>query len=522
MSSSRPPKNVAITATGVAIAFVLPGLYVIGQTVSLSGDLGEAWSDSLGPLWRTLQLATAVSITATLLGTSLAWLLQRTDLPGRRIWRIVVPLPLALPSFIGAAAFIAAVTPQGVLGGVAEAFGLGGPQGFRGLGAAWLVLSLFTYPYVYLPVAARLANLSTSVEESALLLGASEAAVIRRVVLPQISRVMAAGGLLAFLYALSDFGAVQLLGYDTLTRVIFATRLSDQAVSFTSATIVVLLAVAVAFGARRIGARFGSEQRATLRAGRHVPLGPWRWPAVGVVATPVVLGLLVPIWSLGLWAARGIAEGRVGFERLVDPAVNTIVVSLVAALAGMATVLPVALLTTRYRSRLGSPVSVFVLAGYAVPGLVVALALVFWSLNTPGLGFLYQSFPLLIGAYVIHFGSQALGGAEVAVASVPGSVRESADLLGAGRLRRFFHIELPLMRPGVTAGAGLVLLSTLKELPATLLLAPTGFSTLATSVWQSFEDGFFAEVGLASLVLIAVAGTLSWFLILRRPHSIGA
>ncbi len=78
------------------------------------------------------------------------------------------------------------------------------------------------------------------------------------------------------------------------------------------------------------------------------------------------------------------------------------------------------------------------------------------------------------------------------------------------------------MRPGVTAGAGLVLLSTLKELPATLLLAPTGFSTLATSVWQSFEDGFFAEVGLASLVLIAVAGTLSWFLILRRPHSIGA
>ncbi len=134
-----------------------------------------------------------------------------------------------------------------------------------------------------------------------------------------------------------------------------------------------------------------------------------------MVATPVVLGLVVPISSLGLWAARGIAEGRVGFERLVDPAVNTVVVSLVAALAGMAAVLPVAMLTTRYRSRLGSPVSVFVLAGYAVPGLVVALALVFWSLNTPGLGFLYQSFPLLIGAYVIHFGSQALGGAEVAV-----------------------------------------------------------------------------------------------------------
>lgn len=517
MNRARAPWGLTAIGGVVALAFVLPGVYVLWRTLALSGDLPELWSEAQGPLWRTLQLATTVSLTATAVGTALAWLLHRSDVPMRRLWRVLVPLPLALPSFVGAAAFIAAVAPGGILGDLAVSVGVDGPRGFRGMGAAWLILTLFTYPYVYLPVAARLGGLGTSVEESALLLGSSEPQVLRRVVLPQLAPAMAAGGLLSFLYTLSDFGAVQLLGFDTLTRVIFATRLSDRAVSFTAGSLVVILAVVVAIAARRLGAGMGAEQRSSLRAGRQVSLGAWRLPALALPLVPVVLGLVVPLLSLAVWAWRGLSDGRVGFSELVEPAGNTVAVSVAAAVAGMAAVLPVALLTTRFRSRIATSVSTLVLAGFAVPGLVVALALVFWTLNTPGLAVVYQTFPLLVAAYVVHFGSQALGGAEVAVAAVPGSVRESAELLGAGRLRRILRVELPLMRPGLQAGGGLVLLSTFKELPATLLLAPIGFTTLATSVWGSFEDGFFAEVGLAGLALVAVAGVLSWFLVLRAP-----
>ena len=161
------------------------------------------------------------------------------------------------------------------------------------------------------------------------------------------------------------------------------------------------------------------------------------------------------------------------------------------------------------------------LAGFAVPGLVIALSLAFWALNVPLFDRLYQSTPLLITAYVIHFGAQALRSSEVAVASVPRRVAESALLLGASPLRRALTVHAPLMRPGLLAGAGLVLLSTVKELPATLLLAPIGLETLTTRVWGSFEGGFLAEAGLASIALVVASGVLTWGLVLRRADHLG-
>jgi iron(III) transport system permease protein len=161
------------------------------------------------------------------------------------------------------------------------------------------------------------------------------------------------------------------------------------------------------------------------------------------------------------------------------------------------------------------------LGGFAVPGLVIALSLAFWALNVPVFDRLYQSTPLLLTAYVIHFGAQALRSSEVAVAGVPRRVAESALLLGASPLKRALTIHAPLMRPGLLAGAGLVLLSTVKELPATLLLAPIGMETLTTRVWGSFEGGFLAEAGLASIALVVASGLLTWGLVLRRADHLG-
>jgi len=234
----------------------------------------------------------------------------------------------------------------------------------------------------------------------------------------------------------------------------------------------------------------------------------------------VTIGLIAPMAVLGRWTWRGLrGEGirdRVDLGGVWQPALNTAGVAIVAALVAIAVVLPVAYLTTRHRSRVGGIANALVVGGFALPGLVIALAVVFWALQAPLVGGLYQTFPLLTFAYVVHFGAQAMRASQVAVSGVPRRLDDAARSLGAGRMRRLRTVDLPLMLPGLVAGAGLVLLSTMKELPATLLLAPIGFETLATRVWSATESAFFARAGAAALVLIALSGVLTWLLTIRR------
>lgn len=518
-SSGRPQRWMLVYSAIVGAAFALPGAFVALRTLQLGDELGETLRAAMSPLGRTVLLAVTVSATAALLGTALAWLLVRSDLSGRNTLRILVVLPLVLPSFVGAAAFLAALAPGGVLYEVLDLVGIDPPR-LRGFWPSWFVLSLFTYPYVFLPVAARLLALSPTLEESARMLGRSGLETFRDVTFPQLRTSIGAGGLLVFLYTVSEFGAVQLLGYDTLTRVIFATRLSDRATSFTASLVLVVLAISVVIANRF--QRGGRSQDGPVRAHAIQPvrMGRWRPIAVGFVAAVVGFGVFVPIASLTTWAWRGVADGRVGFDGLFEAARNTAGVGVVTAVVAVATVLPLATLLVRYRSRASEVASVAVVGGFAVPGLVIALSLVFWTLNAPVVGRLYQTLPLLIAAYVVHFGAQALGAAEDSVRAVPASLRESSRLLEPSAVRRLTSIDFPLMRPSLVSGGGLVLLSTVKELPATLLLAPTGFRTLATEVWGSYEDGFYAEVGVGGLLLVALSAGLTWLLVLRRSDVI--
>lgn len=503
----------------VGALFALPGVFVLLRTLQLGEELGETLRASMAPLGRTVLLATSVSLTAAILGTVLAWLLVRSDLPGRSVWRVIVVLPLVLPTFVGAAAFLAALTRGGVLHAALDLFGADSPR-LRGFWPSWFVLSLFTYPYVFLPVSARLLALSPTLEESARVLGRSAFQTFRSVTLPQLNTAIGSGGLLVFLYTVSEFGAVQLLGYDTLTRVIFASRLSDRATSFTASLVLVALATVVVIGERRRHRGTGTDEPIRTYPSEPVSLGSWRIPALMLVITTSTFGLFVPVGSLITWAVRGLANGNVGFDGLLEAAINTAGVGVATAVLAVLVVLPLATLLVRYRSRTGEIASIAVVGGFAVPGLVIALSLVFWTLNAPVVGALYQTLPLLIAAYVIHFGSQALGAAEDSVRSVPRDLRESSRLLEPSVPRRLMRVDLPLMRPSLVSGGGLVLLSTIKELPATLLLAPTGFRTLATEVWGSYEDAFFAEVGVSGIILVMLSAALTWLLVLRRSDVI--
>ncbi len=510
----------------IGLLFTAPLLYLVWRNVTGDEDLAALYRSSatLTPLRNTLGLAFATAASTAVFGTALAWLTTRTDLPLRRLWAVLAPLPLVFPSFVGALALMAAVAPGGLLDTPLGWLGVETirPEGFWG---AWLVLTLFTTPYVMLPVAARLTALPPSLEESARLLGRRPFDVFRTVVLPQLSGAIGAGALLVFLYAVSDFGVVVLLRFDTLTRAIYTNRLLDRDQSAALSLLLAVVALAVVAGERMAARRRPPLEGARARRPLQVPLGRWRWPALGGVVAWVGLALGGPLASLGLWAWRGLtgetsslAADDSGLADLVEPALNTAGIGLVTAVVAVAALLPLAYLTARHRAPAGDVANGLVAAGFALPGLVVALTVVFWGRQLPASWGLYQSFTMLVFAYVVHLGAQSLRAAQVAVGSVPRRLDESARMLGAGRARRFTTIDLPLMVPGLAAGAGLVLLSTMKELPITLLTAPLGFETLSTRIWADTEAVFLAEAALASLVLVALSGVLTWLLVVRRTE----
>ena len=520
------PWPLRLTGIALAAAFAFPGAYLIYRNFAEDADPGGLLlsSRTMEPLGRTLRLAVSVSLSALVLGTLLAWLTTRTDLPFRRFWRIVLPIPLVFPTFIGAAAFIRTLAPGGLAADFLANVGVDDTIRLRGFFGAWLVLTLFTYPYVYLPVAARLRQLPASLEESARVLGDTTLQAFRRVVVPQASASMAAGTLLVFLYTISDFGAVQLMSYDTLTRAIETNRLSNQPVALALSLILLVLAAVVVLGERAFSRR--TPDTGTTRTTRTVtyPLGRWRWPAMGFVAGAGLLGVGAPMIALLDWAADGVLRSSRGgraltidSDQVVESTLNTVQVSVLAAIFAVAAVLPIAWLIARHRSRTGAIANAVVISTFALPGLLIALSMRFWTLQSDtAFDLLSDTMALLIFAYVVRFASLAMGVSVIAVRSVPTRLHDAARTLGAGRRRRLLTVDLPIMAPGLLAGAGLVLLSVMKELPISLLISPLGFSTLATRIFLSFEDSFNAEAGIMAVVLVVLSGVLTWALVLRR------
>ncbi|MBT8203651.1 MAG: iron ABC transporter permease [Acidimicrobiia bacterium] len=500
----------------VGVLFLFPVGYLLIRTVTLGTDFGDILLSraTVQPLANSLAIAGGTALLAGILGTALAFLINRTELPGRRVLRWVLALPLVIPSFVGATAVLAAFGPGALVGFVPR---------FQGFWGALAILTLLTYPYVYLPVLSRLTSTAASLEDAARLLGDSPQQAIRKVVFPQTRGAISAGMLLVFLYGLSDFGAVSLMRFDTITRVIFASQLSNRSVSLTLGLVLALVALAVAAVNRWLPARRPPIATTGTRQIRY-SLGRATLPVLIGVLAVVGVSLVAPIAVFVIWIVRGSATVGVGYSGLGDsvgflgaPILGSAAAAVLAALAAVIVTLPVAYGSARRRSVLTESAGAAVTSLFALPGLVIAISLAFWAIRAPQpLAGLYQTLPLLILGYVLHFGAQALGPAQAAISAVPDRFDEAARTLGAGWWRRFRTVELPLIRPGLLAGAGLVLLSTLKELPATLILAPIGYETLATRIWGAAEDGFYAEVGITSLVLIVLSALLTWPLLIRR------
>ena len=517
-----PPLVLWAPALVVGVALLLPPVYLVFRTFGGGGELWELLfrervAEILG---RTLLLVVSVTAAAILLALPLAWLTVRTDLPLRRAWTVLTTLPLVMPSYVAGFIVVVALGPKGMLQGVLEGpFGIERFPDIQGFVGAMLTLTFLSYPYVLITLRAGLLRLDPALEESARGLGLGPWAVFFRVICPLLRPALAVGGLLTGLYTLSDFGAVSLLEYETFTWAIFLQY--ESALDRTLGAGLSLALVVLALGwvglevVSRGRGRYFSASAAPTRTPSLVRLGHWRWVALLGCFAVVAISLLLPMSVLGYWVARGAAAGE-SMDVVWEAARNSLYISALAALATVGAAAPLAMLSVRFPGLLSGFLERLSYVGFALPGIAVALALVFFATNyaLP----LYQTAGILLLAYVVLFLSPALGAMRASLLQINPRIEEAARGLGRGPARAFTSVTLPVARPGILAGASLVFLLTMKELPATLILSPTGFNTLATSIWSAASEAFFARAAIPSLLLIAASAVPLTIIMLREKR----
>lgn len=502
-----------------AFLFALLGIlciplgYLIVRASALGLDAAAAVLVQRQIAWalgRTLLLGLGVAVACVVLSLPLAWLTHATDLPGRRVFRLLLNLPLAVPSYVSAFVVILTLAPGGWLYESLASMGIR-IQVYSTWGT--IVALLFTYPYALLAIQAALTRMDPRLWESARSLGATPWQAFFRVVVPGLRSAMASGGLLVSLYTIGDFGAVSLMRYESLSYLVYVRHKSlfdrNEAVflalllAVVATALVVLLLVARGRAARALTTH-GSHRRWPV-----IHLGAWRWPGFALCLVVVGFGAILPIVVVVLWLWRGVRLGHeIAFpttealhtlELGVAAAVLIVVLALVPTLvhryAGLASGYG-----KRTRTR---ALHLITHVGYALPGIVVALAMV--SFATTYVFSLYQTLTLLTIAYVIRFFPLAIHVLDDAITAQNPGLFLAARSLGASAPAAWRRVVLPTIRPALFAALLAVFIAVIKELPVTLLLSPIGFTTLATRIWSLTEDAYYSAVAPIVLVLLGLA-----------------
>jgi iron(III) transport system permease protein len=447
-------------------------------------------------LWNTVRLTGAVTVLCAVIGTAAAWFVERTDLPGRRIWAVLVVVPLAIPDFVVSFGWASLSTWV---------------EGFRG---AVLVMTLAVYPLVYLPVAASFRNADPGQEEVARSLGHGRLQTFWRVTLAQARVAILGGCLLVALVLLAEYGAFEILGYQTFTTEIF----TEFNVSFNIPTACALSLVLVLLGLLVLGGETAARGRGRVeRTGRLAQRVPQRH-RLGRATIPVLVGftalvgaaLGMPIGASVYWMLEGARPGLTGAS-LLGATAHTALYAAAAAAIATALALPVALLAIRHPRRSHRLLERSTYLVLAMPGLVIAFTLSYFSERYAS-GFLYQTAPLLVIAYAILFFPLALVGVRASVAQAPVALEEVARSLGKRPAAVLARVTLRLIAPGLAAAFCLVFLSAVTELTATLILIPTGVQTLATQFWAYQQNLAYGQAAPFALVMIALAAVPSYLL----------
>jgi iron(III) transport system permease protein len=528
-ASSAFPVPLAGLAGLVALFVAVPVVYILIRAAAADA---AAWQRLLQVrIWvllgNTLLLMAAVTGGALVVGVSMAWLTERSDLPGRKIFRWLLALPLAIPAYIGGIVHLALLRPRGGLLPLLLAELAGrpvatpSPLGFWG---AAFILTLFTFPYVYLLSGAAFRSLHASLEEAARTLGRRPWQAVLSVTLSALRPGLLAGALLVALDILAEYGTVALLRYETFSSAIFVQlsgRYDRSAASILSGVLVVLAVLILWTELRAQGQARFTQMESSWRPAPPARLGVWKVPSMLLALGVVFTSLIVPVSVLVFWSVQSLLDAetlqavlRSGSKGFADFTWNSLWTSSLAAFAAVALSLPVALFSVRHPGRISRFISRFCQVGYAIPGVVIALSLVL--LVNRALPFLYATPLVVVMAYVLRHMPQAVRASESALSQLSPTLEEAAHISGRTPLQAFTQVTLPLILPGLLAGGALVFLTSLKELPATLLLRPAGFDTLAVRVWVWANDGFYIQAAPAALFLVLISALPLYFLLRRE------
>lgn len=519
---------------------LLAGLAALIVCLPVAGLALEAIKGSTG-LWAhlfstilpvamvdTVILLAGVGVVTAVIGTTTAWLVTAYDFPGRRVLEWALLLPLAVPTYIIAYAYLDMLHPIGaVQGAIRWVLGYETPRQFRlpdirSMTGCILLLGFVLYPYVYIPTRAMFLTQSGNLVDAARTLGVSRRAVFWRVALPLARPAVAIGIALALMETLNDVGAAEFLGVRTMTVSIYTTWITRTDLPGASQIALALLLIVVALVALERWAR--RRQRYATDARRARGLTPQRvMPLTGFVflaacMLPILIGFVAPAIYLASEAWKRYQFAGLS-HRIINEAVSTITI------ATLATVVTIVLgVTVAYATRVspGRKSALFLRLssmGYAAPGTVVAIGVLIvlasldriidrtaleWFGVSTGLLFM-GSGAAVIYALSVRFLAISAGGVEAGLSRIPLSLDHASRTLGQSTGGTFRHVHLPLSKAAMSAAALLVFVDCVKELPATLLLRPLNVETFATHLYGEAARGTYEEAAIAALAIVAIS-----------------
>ena len=506
-----------LVCASLAVLIVSPMFWLVWQALlvepSRAYDLVFS-SQTARITANSIGLMAFVTLFSILLGVPLAVLTTRTDLPYPRFWTVVAALPLVIPSYIGAIAFVATF---GSGGEIDSLLGMTLPR-VDGLRGAVFIITLYTYPYVFLTTRAALLSMDRSLVDAARTLNAGRFEAFRKVTLPQIRPGIAAGALLAGLYAISDFGTPAFMQASVFTSTIYW-QFQGFAVEYAALLALQLVAIVAVILVIEAGIGRDEDAQGGAGSGATIRLRGWKWPAMGFISALGFVTIVVPVAVFTSWLFRSEGDPIPSLQFHPEFAFNSVYLALLAALVACIFALPVAYYSGRANSLISRIIERATYVGFAVPGVVIGLALVF--LGTRTVPSLYrEGVILLVFAYVVRFLPQAVGTVRSSVLQIDDETIEAAYTLNAGRFETFRRVTLPLILPGLIAGAVLVFLTTMKELPMTLMLQPIGMDTLVIIVWEAQDALAYRYAAIPALLLVLISGATMLVLLTQEGYDV--